>query len=986
MQTSLIFFLIAVVQVAVAAPVSALQAAVEAPASALAETDSLPHGLETDLWSAAALHRLVEERDYHAVLLIAAVGAITREGRQPADLALDEARSLIERARDQRDRALAGFVPEGARASLACSGLQDTVDGLLCALEQLAPQASTSLARGLTAEGSRLVSDLVAARDSVARGLEREVRESSAAALTPFYRLASEAVDDLRLLRSGFEGLPEAGRSQLDLLVSELTGLAPDASGRELLSGLPGLDDLLRRHPLPAAGLEMTASLDQVVGEYRSFLERARTPLAAGPEGLFNEAAERAWVYLASLSADQAGAAPELIGRIRTLGNAAVELRQTSSFLSLGLSAGREAASLALGGNALGVAMGITAFFAGHPGAFGPGAADEVRILREGMEATRVEMGERFDVVDARLDEILGRVTTRFDRLEELVAVENARTRGEVLALHREISGFGERVDRLEETLLSYVEAGFDRDFNRTLIVCLEHRERHLPPFDQMEFGVFAGCLADFRARAERDARDALLTDRATSVDDAALAAALADPSLRNLGRRLPLLERVAAERFGYAGMRGSRELANPIEWAMASEAYLTMLQDWPEHAASVSAGDLEAIRAAGVDVRDAIRAITVGPGNGADGALLQEVLAYHRAAATRLTSEADILARRYQQAELRRVPRSAIADRVYPPTEGEYPVLAVPGVIAAGVPSEVRTAGVLALGEARLRYDLSFEERQERDGFRRRWLIFGKRHDRTTWTRTSMAIELSFGAEGSLSTWRTTGPWVLTSVEEMSGGEESENVRSLERRVADPGQHFLREYWPAARDGDELWTGSAVPPAVLARLEVAIEAELRRHASQALDDVFRAVCSAEDDPALTTGADRTSVLAMREALRGMTASRALLRGYVGLGLPQVLDGEGDGELRDLLFGEEAILDETALCGAVEAGESPLRLVWLDEVPLRRAAAADDALSAALEDIPAEMRGFPMVESTLERIEAAARLQRVRADLARRGS
>ena len=130
MQTSLIFVLIAVGQVAVAAAVSAIPVAASAPASApqdavsaaaplLQVTDSIPYGLDTDLWSAAALHRLVEERDYHAVLLIAAVGAITREGRHPADLALDEARSLIERARDQRDRVLAGFVPQGARDSLA---------------------------------------------------------------------------------------------------------------------------------------------------------------------------------------------------------------------------------------------------------------------------------------------------------------------------------------------------------------------------------------------------------------------------------------------------------------------------------------------------------------------------------------------------------------------------------------------------------------------------------------------------------------------------------------------------------------------------------------------------------------------------------------------------------------------------------------------------------------------------------------------------
>ncbi len=946
-----------------------------------------PAPADTELWGAAALNRMLAERDYAGLLVLTALSSLLSDpaplagdGADPLAERLDEALALAERM--QRLRA-------GPTALAGCAGQDDAVAGILCSLEQLAPGASLASARALTDEGTRLVASLTAARDSVARGLGREVELGAASVLVPFHRVSADALDEVRELRRGLDALSDEGRSTLDRLLGEVTGFSPEARADELLGSLPGLGELLERHPLPSRAREIGGSLDDVVGEYRAFLDRAREPLAAGPGALVDAAAERAWVHLAARSAELAGGQSHLVERIRTLGNAAVELRQSSSLLQTGLAAGREAATLALGGQLIGVAAGLTAYFAGHPVGLGPGAAEEVRAIRDALEATRSEMGEGFAAIDRRLDETLDLVTNRLDRLETLVASEGARTREELQALHLEVRELGERFDRLEETLRSYVEAGFDRDFNRTLIVCLEHRERHLPPFDRMDYPTFAGCLADFRARAERDARDALLTDRATQVDDASLQGALADHSFRNLARRLPLLERAAAARFGYGAMQGRRELANPIEWAMASQAYLTMLSDWPEHAGAVAPGDLEAMRLAGIDVRNALQAITIDPVSGAEGRLLLDVLGYHRTHARRLVSEADLLATRHQQAELRRVPRSAIASRILPPAGSGLGELEVPAFIAGAIPAEVRTAGVLALGEAVLSYRLATVERAERERFRRRWVLFGKRHDRITWSRTSIEVELRFGGGEPIGTWGAEGEWVLTRIEEMAGGEESEQVRSVEHFVPDPARRFVREEWPALRDDEERWRARGVPAGVVARLEGEIEAELRRHASAALDDVFRAVCSPDDDPALAAGADRNSVIAIREALRAMGASRALLRGYVGLGLPQVVDGEA-GEPGEALLaglhGTDALLDRDGLCGAVEAGESPLRLVWLDEEPLRRAEALEGSIGQTLEALPAHRRGFPMIDVTLDRLETAVRLQRLRADLVRRGS
>jgi hypothetical protein len=844
------------------------------------------------------------------------------------------------------------------------------------------------MARELTEEGARL--------------LALHARPTPGVS-DPTQALAEEALERLWRLRVERAGGDGPGASALDPALAALVGSVPGQG--PLLSGASALRGLLEAYPSVVDPSRLASrSAESVVEDYRAFLDGVAGSLGgflvqanatAGPprllaptagslgmreEDIPSWAASRSFVYLASRSAELAGAPAGVSERMRTLGTAAADLqREASSFPAMLAVMGRDLAVSTLAGNVLGIASRITSFFQGSPGALGFGAGREVHALRQGIEAIRRELRTGFAGVDRRVDELLLALDERFGRLEVLVESNGRRVQAELVALHEGVLALSERLDRMDVTLRAYMQAGFDRDHARTLVRCLDHRERYLPPFDEMGFTLFSECLADFRTRAVGDALDALLTDQSTPVDDVSLAAALADRSLENLSLRLPLLSRVAERRFGEPGLGGGRGLANLVEWTLAAEAYLEMLREWPAHARRVSPADLEAIYSVGLDLQRALRGIVRDEATGARAQLLGRVLAYYGDRLRELSDEVDVLARRHRQELMLRV-RPADVLRALEAEDRPLPDLDVPDVIAAAVPQEVRTAVVLGLETATLSYRLASEDSVLRGDVRRRFLFFGKRHDRLTYTRTSMEVALRLGSLGTVARYRALGPWRLRLSEEMEGDHRSDRVRKATVHVSDVALQFVTETWPELSADGGSWILDDIEPWLVQHLEDRIESELRRHATVGLENVFASVCT--DDPrafALSAG-DRASATRIRSALNGLTAARALMESYLRLGLPDALAASGP--LRDVLLGPEAVLDRLTLCGGVAGGESALRLVWLEDEPARRFADLAEALDATLQAALARGEPSTRVDETLEGLDAAIRLQRLRAAVA----
>lgn len=937
--------------------------------------------LQRVLWAAGTLQHLLAERDYPAVLALAVVA---RGGASGGEEALD----------DRVGAVLAGSLRPGGPLE-RCRGIRDPVEGTLCSLEALTPLVPPSAARELASEGSRLLGLYLRPGDVPLPGVAGTPAPGSFGGegflLAPFQSFAESVLEDAWRMRERLLGGGGESGNRFDAVVAGLVGFPPSEAPDRILARVPELRSLVARHSAVASLSDAARDGEAVLRDYREFLaslsgsagellDGARGLEARG-RGAVEWASQRSFVYLASRTAALAGLEAGVADRIREVGNAAVDLRREgSAFVANLAEMGQQAAMAALSGNVFTLAAGVASFFNLTPGALGAGAAGEVRALRGVVEGLQDEMGLRFDDLRDQLDGVFGTLDSRFDRLETLVAANHAQVREGLASLEVGLAELGRRVDRLESTLSAYMEAGFDRDHARTLVRCLEHRERYLPPHDQMEFPVFRECLTDFRTRGARDARDALLTDRTTPVDDPSLASALADLSAENLARRLPLVARAAEQRFGYGGMQGGRGGANPLEWGVAARAYLTMLRDWPEHAAAVAPGDLEALLATGEELQAILTAVEEDPVSGQRGVLYTRVLSHYAARLDVVTAEADELARRHQQAQLRRVDPASVLDRMVPGEgEGGLPPLPVPGSIASTVPQEVRTAVILALETPTLAYRLVPTDSVSLENPRRAGLFRRQRHDRVTHRRTGVEVELRLSGGRTAGSWSAVGPPVRIRVEEMSGAPGSGQVRSTRTLIPDGTAHFLAEIWPElARGGG--WDHRAPSPEVTYTLERAIEEELRRHESASLNRVFSAVCRPDLPGPEMEGADRESALRIRGALEGLTAARAFLAASVALARGEV--ARSHPAVGELLHGPDGLLDRGTLCGIVAAGDSPLRVVWLEEEPRLRAGVLSGALAALVEEEVVPGGTAAEVRALVLQLRAALRLQRIRAGVA----
>jgi len=959
-----------------------------------------PDPIDELVWVAGTLHRVLSERDAPGVLVVAALNRALALGEEALVSQLDPLLESVWRT---------GGGPTRVHR---CRSEPDPVEAVLCSLEELAPVAPAAFGRHLADEGARLLNQLRQDGQGLLDGSWPELAAASERTLDPLQRFAESVLEEawqLRARAASLGAMAGAGVAipqeiGIDRVLERVLGFAPSARAEEVLAALPELSRLLSAHPLLALSERALLPVHEVLARYDGFVGalsgsvgeivalaisgEADRLLGIGTDGVTmarDWASRRAWVYLASASAAAAGLESDAVTRIRTVGNAFADLRGgAESFAAQLTGIGEQAAMLALGGNLLSVAASVSAYFGLTPGALGGVGAADLRRVREAIASMERETQGRFDRLDLRFDEVFDLLDTRLTRLEALVATGNQTVLSEIRGLHLEIVALGRRLERMEENLQGYMAAGFDRDYQRTLVLCLEHRARLLPPFDRMGFDQFAGCLADFRTRAVRDARDPLLTDQTTPVDDVAVAQALADPGLNNLAYRLPLLGRVAEQRYGHSGLRGGRGLANPLEWSMATQAYLRMLEDWPDHARSVAAVDLEAIRSAGLEIRGALDQLVGGDMGESSGGFLREVLDGYQRRVSDLTAEAGVLAERHRQAELRRVPASSLLVRIEPLSPGTGP-LSVPPRIAQGVPAEVRTAAVLGLGALSLVHQVTVETRELRENFRRRFLLFGTRHDRRSYERTTVEVELRYGAGEVVSRWTATGPWVLVRREEISGGAESQRVSRTLELLADPWGHFAGEIWPQLALEEQGWEPILRPDLTrLARLDREVESELAAHTSAAIELVFSAACGEGiQGGAGLTGADRESATVLRRALDGMSSGRALLSAIVSLGLPY--SAEHDPALIESLYGGGAILGLDGVCRAVVAGDNPLRLVWLDEEPGRRAGLLDEVVQGALARAGGRAEPLPLVDRVLQDLDAALRLQRIRGSIARGG-
>jgi hypothetical protein len=965
------------------------QPATGAPVTSALASDTTE--LERLLWTASTLQRVLAERDYATALLLGLAG---RDGPAGANTATEIA-TLVSRVR-------------ASRVEIDACRTADAAQGTLCALERLHSLVPPSLAPGLADEAASLVAQLLRPAASAMPHLDALVLRRQDA----FQDYLEERLQ--RLLPAGVpvtaaggvapDAAASAAARALEPWLRERVGHGIGDGTAAILAANPTLASLLRLHPVlgDISGVTLQPlARQQLVGQFHSFfgsvvdsahvalrsfgamgdgvaaaLTRGVTGaltgdvtgvLAGAPPAsdLAGWAAKRSLVYLASRAAAQTGDSG-LPASLSALGNAATDLhRGIGDLPSSLLTAGRSAAAFALTGNVLGMASGLTALLNAAGGGHGTAAA-EVRALRGVVDSLRVQVDGRFDHLDSAVEDVLVSLSGGFERLERAVAMSGEASRREIAAVHADVTALNQRFDRLDANIQSYLIAGFDRDYARTLARCLEHRERFAPPHDRMDFPTFSGCLVEFRSRGAADARDALLADRETPAgDDVAVVAALADTGRHNFARRLPLVARAASARHGHPAP--PRALANPVEWAVAAEAYVRMLDDWPEHAAALTTADLDALVATGREIDDWSRSLTTDEAGRPRADLFEAVIRDYTAAATDLRAAVESFAQGQQERRLQRIPLDSLVRQLEPAAGGEP--LPVPRGAVERVPADALAAAMLGLHALELRYHVALRDSVVRDNFRRPFLR-GTRHDRHHYALPTLIVEAVM-AGSTVATFETAGAPIRHRTDEMAGGEDSDRVRRTRTWVADPAARFLAAEWPRiSQDAD--WTPRPPTPTALAPLRAAVETELERHAAQTLDDLFRAVCTASPMPSgAAPVADR-----IRRALHTMTTARTLFGAYARAGLGR--SAAFDPALAELLADTRGLPGQAALCGRLQGGQRMLRVLWLDDEPGRAAARATSFLARRFADAASLPEPLESVATPLERLEAARRIQRTR--------
>jgi hypothetical protein len=413
-----------------------------------------------------------------------------------------------------------------------------------------------------------------------------------------------------------------------------------------------------------------------------------------------------------------------------------------------------------------------------------------------------------------------------------------------------------------------------------------------------------------------------------------------------------------------------------------AASAYLTLLEDWPQHARAVNASDLEAIRSRGAALREGLAAISVDPATGGPAPLLDRALGYYRYQLDALVEEADSLARRHRQQSLLRMDPASLFVRMED-GEGAGAPLDVPSFVASSLPQQLRTAAVLGVDDITIVYRIEPVDSVSKSDTRHSFLFFGKRHDRFTHSRIRVTLEVRSREMGTIGAYRAQSPYVLARVEEMNGDHGSEDVRERTDHVEDVPTYFATSWWPEVATDSAQWARELVGPQIVEALETRIEEELRRHATAGLEGVFDAICAPELRAGTLSAPDLSSATRMRSSLTGLSSGRSLVEAYVRLAFPDALESRT--LVRDAVLGENAILDRTSLCTVVASGASGLRRVWLDEEPRRRLELLRAGVHEQLEASSSPSGVTTLVDELLERLDAAIRVQWLRARVARTG-
>lgn len=536
---------------------------------------------------------------------------------------------------------------------------------------------------------------------------------------------------------------------------------------------------------------------------------------------------------------------------------------------------------------------------------------DSLVGLREDIAALRTEMNARFDRLDLKLDEIYSEMITRFDEVNAKLDQLDQN----VTAIRDGVVRLSSQIQRLERNVYQLFKDSQNRELWTQINTAVGWRERSVggAPMSNEQFLNFEGF---FFSWITQSAYDTIAVGPASrTYDEPSIVDELATIPLEgNLG----YVSTLGNTTFGLPKL-SNNPLPNLRDFAVAARAYSALLMENPDYVTDGIRARVDSVIARGRQVVDALAAIGVRdvPGVGTGNATLNKALDFYRRSGTAAkTGETHSVASALSDVEneyiasLQSVKGNPLGinpwggrsqdspmDSDVPYTIGickkssdfNAPTLQTPSNFndrGEAFGPMIRNAIRMGAGEARATCRITASNQREVKA--------------TTGSRTDYFADFTvefltqfkspdslFGAFDSTLVLRKVFPDV-----NWCTGFSTQDCTTL-----DPFQEVL-DRWPAGL-GSENWKQSFEQSATTTEpLVGGISLE------KAVDKALRA---RQQDGYQYIGAEMSDA-PLRTPLKRLTGAKSLLEAYVEFGLWR--DLFNDGELRELLYGEEQLLSE----------------------------------------------------------------------------
>jgi hypothetical protein len=520
---------------------------------------------------------------------------------------------------------------------------------------------------------------------------------------------------------------------------------------------------------------------------------------------------------------------------------------------------------------------------------FGPSQPDKMeqvlkalKEIKEIVTQIKQEMHNRFNRIDDKLNRMLDTILEYF----ALVDWEIGETQVQLSEVQAGLYEVQSDLSRLERNVYTFMSDVTRQPKLEAIAGYLRYQERtglqmaYEPTYvdAETEFYVWARVLSKENVlggplqRSFSD--DSLLTELTTYP----------------LATNINFLSQFPQARFGLPALSNTR-LSNPLDWAVASESYAQLSEEWPAHATQVAPFRLADVRDSGQRLATALNAIASPP-------LFTALAQHYQASFTNVKASIDAFEASYEQ----------------DPTNKLF------GVDMWGGPNQVPSQSFLSKT-----WDLP-------------WcnggpigtvftLPFGFRHaDYPSYAAAMLGYNLGAGApsaciDGNWALWSSEptglgGTWRFTYrlnviVRASYNGTRvfAHTFQTTRERTntRNPNSPFNpNTTWPPAPEVEQEWNGIRSKPAFVSQTaSAAFMEEIRTGVNAQM-----AVRQRDFYTRVAQGC-RQAGTAISSTVRVLSGSRTLWESYVALGLPTAL--EQNDYLRSLLYGGSAVFMGTDL-------------------------------------------------------------------------